>query len=96
MLLPLSVSTPAPFLVSPPPAPLMTPLKEVVVPSLPTVKALAPPRVTLPVPASEPIVFVRPAVLSMPGEFTVTALLALRTFAVPAVRVPELMVVGPV
>ena len=92
MLAPASVSVPAPILVSPP-MPDMVQENVVLVLSLP-VLGVAEPRVTLPPPASEPMVWLKPSRSSVAPLATVNALLAgMHSFA--ACSIPALIAVAP-
>src|SRR5262245_11903315 len=73
----------------------MTPEYAVEVLSPPVVNVAAP-RVTFPTPASDPIVWLNPPMLTTAPVFRVTALAADRTLAAPRASVPEATVVGPV
>ncbi len=93
VLAPASVSVPAPILVSPP-MPDIVPENVVLVLSLP-VFSVAEPSVTLPAPASEPMVWLKPSRSSVAPLATANALPAENAFAVPACRVPALTAVAP-
>ncbi len=93
MLAPASVSTPLPILVRPP-LPEITPEKMVLVLSLPVVR-VAEPSVTLPAPASEPMLWLKLARLSVAPAATVNALFCAKVFAAPACSVPALTKVLP-
>ncbi len=94
MLVPLTVKTPLPVLVRPP-VPLMTPEKLVEVLSPPVVSVPLP-RVTLPAPASEPIVPLRLFRSKIAPLATLTAEADDTPPAAPRRSVPVLMVVAPV
>ena len=93
MLAPSSVNAPPPTLVSPP-LPPIAPENVVLVPSLPVV-SVADPNVTLPAPASEPMVWLKPARSSVAPPATVNALTGAKAFAAPACSVPALTAVAP-
>ena len=93
VLAPDSVSVPAPILVSPP-MPDIVPENVVLVLSLPVV-SVAEPSVTLPAPASEPMVWLKPSRSSVAPLATVNALPAENAFAAPACSVPALTAVAP-
>ena len=94
VLLPESVNVPAPTLVSPPPTPDIVPANVVLVLSLPVV-SVAEPSVTLPAPASEPMVWLKPARSSVALPATVNALPDAKALAAPACSVPALTAVAP-
>ena len=83
---PDSVNVPAPILVRPP-VPAMVPEKIVLVLS-PFVVSVAEPSVTLPAPASEPMVWFKLARSRVAPDATVNALTAENAFAAPACSVP--------
>ena len=83
---------PAPTLVRPP-APAIAP-ENVVLVLLPVV-SVAEPSVTLPAPASEPMVWLKLARSSVAPDATVNALTAENAFAAPACSVPALTAVAP-
>ena len=85
---------PVPVLVRPP-VPEIAPEKVVLVLSLPVVSVAAP-SVTLPAPASEPIVWLKPLKSSVAPDATVNALNGENAFAAPACSVPALTLVAPV
>jgi hypothetical protein len=91
---PESTNVPPPILMTSP-LPEIVPAKIVLVLSLPVVN-VAEPSVTLPAPASEPMVWSKLARLSVAPDATVNALFGARTFAPPACSVPALTSVGPV
>jgi hypothetical protein len=91
---PDSVSPPLPILVSPP-VPEIVPENVVLVLSPPAV-SVAEPSVTLPAPASEPMVWLKLARLSVAPLATVNALFVAKAFATPACKVPALTAVAPV
>ena len=76
-------------------APVIAPLKVVLV-ALPVVRAAAPPLlVAVPLPVSEPMVWLKPAISSVPGEVTVMALVDPNTLVeAPAASVPAEMTHG--
>jgi hypothetical protein len=94
VLAPDRTSVPAPILVRPP-VPEIAPENVVLVLSVPVV-SVAEPSVTLPTPASEPMVWLKLARLSVAPLATVNALPGAKTFAAPACSVPALTVVAPV
>ena len=61
----------------------------------PFVVSVAVPSVTLPAPASEPMVWLKLARSSVAPEATVNALLCAKAFAAPACSVPALTAVAP-
>ena len=93
VLAPDSVSVPAPILVRPP-MPNIVPENAVLVLSLPVV-SVAEPSVTLPAPASEPIIWLKPSRSSVAPLATVNALPAENAFVAPACSVPALTAVAP-
>jgi hypothetical protein len=82
-----------PILVSPP-VPEIVPENVVLVLSLPVANVAAP-SVTEPAPASEPMVWLKLARLSVAPLATVNALLGAKVFAAPASSVPALTAVAP-
>ena len=85
---------PAPVLVGPP-VPEIAPEKVVLVLSVPAVSVAAP-KVTLPAPASEPMVWLKLLKSSAAPDATVNALNGENAFAAPACKVPALTLVAPV
>jgi hypothetical protein len=77
-----------------PPVPEIPPEKTVLVLSLPVVSVAAP-KVTAPAPASEPMVWLKLARLSVAPDATENALAGAKAFAAPARSVPALTVVPP-
>ena len=77
-----------------PPVPDIVPENVVLVLSLPVV-SVAEPSVTLPAPASEPMLWLKPLRLSAPPETTVNALAGENTLVAPAAKVPSKTLVGP-
>ena len=84
---------PVPVLVRPP-VPEIAPEKVVLVLSLPVVSVAAP-SVTLPAPASEPMVWLKLARLSVAPDAIVNALNGENAFVAPACSVPALTAVPP-
>jgi hypothetical protein len=82
VFVPESTNVPPPILMRLPVPPIV-PAKIVLVLSLPVVK-LADPSVTLPAPASEPMVWSKLPRLSVAPDATVKALLGAKAFAAPA------------
>ena len=72
----------------------MPPENVVLVLSMPVV-SVAEPSVTAPAPASEPMVWLKPARLSVAPLATVNALLAENALVAPAASVPALTAVAP-
>jgi hypothetical protein len=93
-LVALSTKVPLPTLVRPP-VPEIVPSKDVLLLSLPVV-SVALPSVTLPAPASEPIVWLKALRSSVAPEAIVKALIGAKTFAAPAGKVPASTSVAPV
>ena len=89
--MPIRVKIPVPTLLSAP-LPDMTPEKSVLVLSFPVVR-VAVRSITLPEPASEPMLLLKPAKSRVAS--TVNAELLENAVANPACRVPPLTVVGP-
>ena len=100
VLAPDRVRVPVPVLVraSAPLPSAATPEKVVLVLLPPAVRVTAPaaPLVTLPAPASEPIVSLKPNRSNVAPPTTVSALLAPTALTTPSLTVPALMVVAPV
>ncbi len=86
---------PAPTLVSPPPTPDIVPANVVLLLLLPVV-SVAEPSVTLPAPASEPMVWLKLARSRVAPPATVNALLAAKALIAPACSVPPRTAVRPV
>ncbi len=84
---------PLPILVNPP-EPEIAPENVVLVLLLPVV-SVADPSVTLPAPASEPMLWLKLARLSVAPLATVNALLDEKAFVAPACSVPTLTAVAP-
>ena len=93
VLAPDSVRVPVPILVSPP-VPAIVPENVVLVLSLPVVSVAAP-SVTLPAPASEPMLWLKPARLRVAPPATVNALNGANALTAPACSVPALTAVAP-
>ena len=92
--MPLSTKAPIPTLVRPP-EPEITPENVVLVLSLPVVSVAAP-SVTLPAPASEPMVWLKLFRSSVAPLATVNALNGENAFVAPACSVPAFTLVAPV
>src|SRR5262245_47244361 len=93
VLVPDRVIVPLPILVRPP-APEITPEKVVLV-LLPPAVSVAEPSVTLPAPASEPMVWLKLLRLRVAPDATVNALNGANAFVAPACSVPALTAVAP-
>ena len=93
-MMPVKVRIPDPVLFKPP-VPEMPPAKIVLELSPPAV-SVAEPSVTLPSPASEPMVWLKLLRSSVAPAATVCALLAENAFVAPACSVPASTLVAPV
>ncbi len=93
VLAPESVNVPLPTLTSEPLPPIV-PAKVVLLLSAP-VDSVAPPSVTVPAPASEPMVWSKPLRSTVAPAAMVTALAAGKASAAPACSVPTLTMVAP-
>ena len=94
MLTPLKVNVPTPTLVNPP-VPLITPLKVVVALLFPVVK-VPEPKLTLPLPAKEPIVSLKLFKFNVVAALKATSLAALIALLTASCTLPADTLVAPV